>query len=491
MSWWPGSMARRLAALFAALALLVFGISALLLYGFLNDAVEHERQHAHRTKLDLVVQMMQRARAAGPVGAQWPRIRADLDELHRNDRATYFWVYCREPGQAGPSACSTSALQLQELAPARALTPMSYEQVELQHPHAPPDARLQLLSKDVPGLPAGEQIRVVVGTDGGRSRHVLDNFGWLIGLISLGGALATALLGGALVRQTLKPMRALSETARRLGPEDLSRRLVEPPPASELHALVSALNGALDRMQEAFVQLETFNANVAHELRTPLTTLIGATQVALARPRPADELREVLAGNLEDAEQLAAMVRDMLFLARADHGARAEALQALPWQDLCADTAEFFAPLLEDEGRSLSVHGAALGPVNPGLFKRGLSNLIANALQYGEAGTPIRVELSTEGPLCRLEVVNSGPALPEATLKRMFDRFYRADAARGRKGGHAGLGLAIVKAIATMHGGQVQARCEPGRVRIGWVLPGAEISSAADPGQRRAAGQNG
>lgn len=474
-----GSMARRLAALFAALALLVFGVSALLLYSFLNDAVEHERQHAHRTKLDLVVQMMQRARAAGPVGAQWPRIRADLDELHRNDRSTHFWVYCRAPGQADPSACSTSALQLQALAPTHALTPMTYAQLDLQRPHAPPDARLQLLSKDVPGLPAGEQIRVVVGTDGGRARHVLDNFGWLIGLISLGGALATALLGGALVRQTLKPVRALSETARGLGPEDLSRRLVEPPPASELHALVSAFNGALDRMQAAFVQLETFNANVAHELRTPLTTLIGATQVALARPRTADELREVLAGNLEDAEQLAAMVRDMLFLARADHGARAESLQNVAWQDLCADTAEFFATLLEDEGRHLSVHGTARGPVNPGLFKRGLSNLIANALQYGEAGTPITVELSSDGQVCRLEVVNSGAALPEATLRQMFDRFYRADAARGRKGGHAGLGLAIVKAIAAMHGGQVQSRCEPGLVRIGWALPVAAGAAAS------------
>jgi two-component system heavy metal sensor histidine kinase CusS len=148
-------------------------------------------------------------------------------------------------------------------------------------------------------------------------------------------------------------------------------------------------------------------------------------------------------------------------------------------RDVVAETAEFFEPLLEEEGRRLvldlpaDAQGAVLAHVNPGLLKRALSNLVANALQYGDPGEPIVVELAVESAAhqCRLDVVNAGPPLDEATRARMFDRFYRADAARGREGGHAGLGLAIVKAVATMHGGSVHARCAAGRVVIGLSLP--------------------
>lgn len=432
----------------------MFGLSAVVLYRHLTVELAHERQHAQRTKLELVVQMIDRVRGGGPVSAHWPAIRQELAVLHQSDRSTQFWVFCDE-GAGDAPRCS----------PAQATYPV------------------QVFSQEVRGLPAGHRVRVVLGSEEGRLPHTLQRFAWLIGTVSLCGALALALLGGALVRWALRPVRQLSEATRAIGPDQLSQRLAVPEAASELHPLVQAFNGALDRMEQAFVQLETFNANVAHELRSPLSTLIGATQVALARPRAASELQEVLAGNLEDAERLAAMVRDMLFLARADHGARAESLQRVDLRDLVAETAEFFEPLLEEEGRRLvldlpaDAQGAVQAHVNPGLLKRALSNLVANALQYGDPGEPIVVELAVEsaataaGRQCRLDVVNVGPSLDEATRARMFDRFYRADAARGREGGHAGLGLAIVKAVATMHGGSVHARCAAGRVVIGLSLP--------------------
>ncbi|MEY4752714.1 MAG: hypothetical protein RJA44_389 [Pseudomonadota bacterium] len=462
-----GSIAGRLGLLFAVLALLVFGVSAALLLRFLDRTVEHERLHAQLNKVDLVAQMLQRARQRGPLGVQWPVLRAELDELQRHDRASHFRVYCLEGGQ---QRCDQGQAELQAVEPGRA------REVDgaLLGLRPPPDqgaVRVRLISRDLPGLAEDARIRIVVGSDDSRARHALSEFvGW-IALISLAGALTTAVLGAALASWALRPVRLLSESAATLGPGHWGLRLQTPAGASELHALVTALNGALDRLQEAFEQLETFNANVAHELRTPLTALIGSAQVALARPRSADELREALAGNLEDAERLAAMVRDMLFLARADHGARAEALQPRSWRALAEETAEFFEPLLEDEGRTLVIQGEAESAVEPGLFKRALSNLIANALQYGEAGTPIEVHISREADQLCLEVRNHGPALPEATCKRMFDRFYRADPARARQGGHAGLGLAIVKAIAQMHGGTVHAASSEGRVQVGWRWP--------------------
>ncbi|MEX8496027.1 heavy metal sensor histidine kinase [Sphaerotilus sp.] len=453
---WPGSIAGRLAGLFALLSLGVFGLSAVVLYRDLKVEMAHERQHAQRTKLELVVQMIDRVRDGGPVSAHWPAIAQELEVLHHSDRSTRFWVFCEE---GSPQGCSQDWTE----------------------------SPRQVFSQELRGLPPGHRVRVVLGSEEGRMQDTLQRFAWLIGVVSLSGALALALLGGALVRWALWPVRQLSEATRTLGPDQLSQRLAVPDAASELHVLVQAFNGALDRMEQAFVQLETFNANVAHELRSPLSTLIGSTQVALARPREVDELQEVLAGNLEDAERLAAMVRDMLFLARADHGARADALQWVDLRALVAETAEFFEPLLEDEGRRLvqdvPERDAVLAHVNPGLLKRALSNLIANALQYGDPGEPIVIALAAEPAAvrqCRLDVVNAGPPLDEATRARMFDRFYRADVSRGREGGHAGLGLAIVKAVATMHGGSVHVRCHaPGRVCIGLSLPLAGTARAA------------
>ncbi|KAG0928296.1 hypothetical protein G6F31_017766 [Rhizopus arrhizus] len=88
----------------------------------------------------------------------------------------------------------------------------------------------------------------------------------------------------------------------------------------ELEDLATSFNGALARLEDAYNQLEAFNADVAHEMRTPLTNLIGQTQVALSRRRSSDDLQEVLQSNLEELDRLRAMINDMLFLARADRG---------------------------------------------------------------------------------------------------------------------------------------------------------------------------
>jgi two-component system heavy metal sensor histidine kinase CusS len=280
-----------------------------------------------------------------------------------------------------------------------------------------------------------------------------------------------ALLGWALSRWALLPVQQLSLAAHALGPTQLASRLSLPPRGSELYPLAQAFNGALDRLESAFHQLETFSADVAHELRSPLGTLIGTTEVALSRSRSADELSEVLAGNLADLERLAQLVRDMLFLARADHGERAAELKPVAMRTLAEETAEFFQPLLEQRGIGLSLHGDAQFTGNTGLLKRALSNLIANAIQYGDVGQPLRVDLAANANELTLCVVNHGPVLSSNTQQHMFDRFYRADSARSRESGHVGLGLAIVQAVARMHGDRAFVRCQEGQVFTGFSLP--------------------
>ncbi|KAG1082887.1 hypothetical protein G6F40_014959 [Rhizopus arrhizus] len=138
--------------------------------------------------------------------------------------------------------------------------------------------------------------------------------------LSLTAILLMALLGFWVTRVGLRPLNRLSAEARALRPSALSQRLSMAELPVELEDLATSFNGALARLEDAYNQLEAFNADVALEMRTPLTNLIGQTQVALSRRRSSDDLQEVLQSNLEELDRLRAMINDMLFLARADQG---------------------------------------------------------------------------------------------------------------------------------------------------------------------------
>lgn len=459
----------QLALTFALLVLVAFGLAGWAMFQRLAGEIGHERAHAQRARLEVALAMLDRVRAGGRVSDHWPHIAEELEALQRTDRATRYWVFCDEgPG----SACSPDRPALSGLARSREWQQLSFIDAGLQPLSANSGDTLWALRADLAGLPAGHRVRLVATRDDAAGRLALRRFAWEVAAISLLAAMVTAGLGWVLARRALRPVRELSASAAALGPEQLARRIDTPAPGSELHGLAMAFNAALDRIEQAFTQLETFNAHVAHELRTPLNTLIGATQVALSRPRSEADLREVLTANLEDCERLATLVRDMLFLARADHGQRADSLQHTALHQLAQDTAEFFEPLLDEHGLALTVSGQAWAAVDPGLVKRALSNLVANAVQYGQAGEPITIDVvDRPGQGCELVVGNRGPALSPHTLAHMFDRFFRGDGVRQGAGNHAGLGLAIVRAVAVMHGGSVFADCADGRVRVGMRLP--------------------
>jgi two-component system heavy metal sensor histidine kinase CusS len=238
----------------------------------------------------------------------------------------------------------------------------------------------------------------------------------------------------------------------------------------ELAEFGSSFNSALDRLDAAYTQLESFNADVAHELRTPLANLIGQTQVALARERDAGELREVLQSDLEELERLRAIVADMLFLARAERGERAARRVEVSLAREIGKTVEFFDVLLEDAGVQVEVEGDAQALVETSLFHRAVTNLLQNAIQNAPSGAHIRARVIGSGGEVEVSVSNPSEPIPPEQLPRLFDRFYRVDASRPNSDANHGLGLAIVKAIAAMHGGRVFARSEAGLTTVGFTL---------------------
>jgi two-component system, OmpR family, heavy metal sensor histidine kinase CusS len=314
----------------------------------------------------------------------------------------------------------------------------------------------------------GAELIVAIGVK--RGSQLLSGFATALILICAVWVTATVVLAAWAVRRSLASVRHLSAQAARIQPDNLALRLPAQGIDKELQEFAHTFNSTLGRVQLAYQQLESFNANVAHELRTPLATLINGTEVTLSCARSADELREVLASHLEELETLKVLVNDMLFLARADGGELALDLQDVQVSDEFKRVADYFEAVLDEAGLGLDQEGDAQVLANPGLLRRAIANLLSNAIKATPRGDRLRLECRRQDSQIVIQVRNPGIPIPAATLSRIFERFYRADDARSRRSEGHGLGLAIVRAIARMHGGHVLAESDERSTVVGFTL---------------------
>jgi two-component system, OmpR family, heavy metal sensor histidine kinase CusS len=282
------------------------------------------------------------------------------------------------------------------------------------------------------------------------------------------------------------PLRRISGTVRGITPEQLHVRLDPAAVPGELAHLVASFNSMLDQLQQSFQRLSHFSADIAHELRTPVTNLTTQAQVALSKPRPIEAYQEVLYSSLEELERMGKMISDMLFLAQSDHRLAAPEMTSV---DLAAETralfdyfdawAEHLGVRLVLEGEAPAVRGDRL------MLRRALSNLIANALHHTPRSQAVTVRLRPVEHWAEVRVENPGAEIPAPHLPRLFDRFYRIDAARQRNGVGAGLGLAIVKSIVEAHGGSVSVSSAAGltcfSVRLPLAVDGVSASMKTTP----------
>jgi two-component system heavy metal sensor histidine kinase CusS len=447
------SIAARLATMFGIIALAVFSFSGFALYQALAQTLERQQEDDLRGKLEVAERLVGEVRSV----ERWDELRNTLTTITTTDGNTRFWI-----------ACENTALSYGFPFPDR------------NHPQLGSDVKMlvvddsrypmKTLGRTLSPLPDYPEIHLVVGVGTAPTRQTLDAFAIALVAISICGIGFVSAFGYWVARFGLKPLARLSAEAQALSPKNLSQRLTLSPPVGELSQLVKSFNGALDRLESAYAQLEGFSADVAHELRTPIGNMIGLTQVALTRERSAEELKETLQSNLEELERLRAIVNDMLFLARADQGEMASGLTETSLADEVLKTIDFLEPLMEEKALSVDTTGDARAAVDKALFRRAMSNLLHNAIQYSPAGARLRVELRRQSGSVEVAVSNPGEAIPAEHLTRLFDRFYRIDSSRALSTDNHGLGLAIVKAIAKMHGGTVFARSVEGTNTIGLTL---------------------
>ncbi len=317
-------------------------------------------------------------------------------------------------------------------------------------------------------------MQLQLGIDIQEDNRLLRRLAWtLFGAVVL-GSMMISLTGALLVRRGLKPLKKLIQQTAATGPAHPGLRIDPSPYASEITPWVAQFNAVLDRAEQAYQQLESFNADVAHELRTPLANLIGMVEVELARPRSIEELRDALLSALEEARRVSAIVIDMLFLSQADRGAIARRSAPVSLAEQVRTVLDFHEATLEDVGLKVHVSGDARIGIDTGLMRRALSNLLSNASRYAAPGSTIAVVIDTQADGVWIKVANRGEPIAADMLPNLFKRFFRAERSRTDSSEHHGLGLAIVAAIARMHGGQTRATSRSGVTEISFSMAVSE-----------------
>lgn len=449
------SIALRLSGMFTLVALLVF----LLIGGALYQQVDKGLGLLPEAELDARYSVLESALNRFGTPEHWVKINAKLKLLGEEDKRIRFWVVSADPGYeyGQPDAAIRAFAQ----------GPLGMHDLQLaDHPYP-----LKVLLTELPAKDQRPPLRFMIGIDTETFHETQHNL--LIALIGLAivGVLMASALGYWVARIGLKPLIKLSHEAQRLAPPLRAGRLRLSPLPPELEQFVDSFNSTLERVEQAYSRLESFNADVAHELRSPLTNLIGQTQVALTRGRSAEHYFEVLQSNLEELERLRSIINDMLFLASADQGNKATKLTSTSLADEVATTLEYLDFILEDAQVEVQVSGDAQVQIEVAHLRRALINLLSNAVQHTGPGQVIEVRIEVEEHQVSIGVANPGSPIASEHLPRLFERFYRVDASRSNSGNNHGLGLAIVKAIALMHGGDVFVRSDRGMNTFGIYLP--------------------
>jgi two-component system heavy metal sensor histidine kinase CusS len=318
---------------------------------------------------------------------------------------------------------------------------------------------------------SGEPYAVAVALN--IQHHILfmDKFRSVLALAIALAALATAGLGWIATRWGLSPLRRVTHMVAGISAERLTERLSATGLPTELKPLATAFNAMLARLDDSFRRLSEFSSDIAHELRTPISNLMTQTQVALSSARSTNEYKEVLYSGLEEYERMAQMVGDMLYLAQADNRLLRPGQEQVDLANEIQDLFDYFEAWAEERGVSLAQTGSAAVSGDRLMLRRALSNLISNAIRHTPAGQIVRVSLAGQGDQATVSVENPGPAIPAEHLPRLFDRFYRVDPSRQRKGDGAGLGLAIVKSIVDAHGGSITVASDDQKTCFQITLP--------------------
>ena len=291
--------------------------------------------------------------------------------------------------------------------------------------------------------------------------------------------LSAAIGGYSLAKRSLAPVASMGAQAAKITASNLDQRLPVGG-GDELVGLALVVNDLLDRLERSFDQQRRFVADASHELRTPAAILRAEADITLSREHRAEAEYRASVTTMQDAAQrLSRIVEDLFLLARADSGHPVAQPEALYLEDLVLDAARAMGSVADRRAVHIELGRLVEAPFHgdPDLLGRLLLNLLDNAVKYSPEGGTVDVAMTRRNGHCEIMVTDAGPGIPPEARERVFERFFRVDAARSRGENSAtsgaGLGLAIARRIAEMHAGRLElAESRPGRTEFRLTLPG-------------------
>jgi signal transduction histidine kinase len=303
------------------------------------------------------------------------------------------------------------------------------------------------------------------------------------------GTIALALLLGYVISWSLiDPVRRMDRRLREIASGDFSHH-IEVPNRDELGALAANLNRMNDELQQVYRQLAAasehksrFLASMSHELRTPLNAVLGYTELIIdgIYGESPPQIREVLERIQHSGRHLLGLINDVLDLSKIETGQLTLVMQEYSLPDLVRAAMTAVESLAAERHLTLSADLAPelpRGRGDPRRLTQVLLNLVGNAIKFTEEGE-VRIRASAADGQFVVAVVDTGPGIPEADQRRIFEEFQQADAGGGRSKGGTGLGLAIARRIVELHGGRMGVESQTGAGATFWF----EVPVRADRG---------
>jgi two-component system sensor histidine kinase QseC len=299
------------------------------------------------------------------------------------------------------------------------------------------------------------EVQLVVAAE----REALDEK--LLRLEILTASCGILLLGATLwiiprvLRRGLEPLDRLGEDVARIDAGSLGARFPVADAPAELHKIIDRLNGLMARLEQSFERERRFSADVAHELRTPLAELRGLAECALKWPETRDHSTDC--DMLSIAHHMETMVTHMLALARGDQGLLEVHLELVELEVLVRSVWRGFAVRAEERKlRIMSQFAPMTALADPVLLRAILNIVLENAIDYAPLGGEINLAIQAEGESAIVQIANLAAELEVEDVGKLFDRFWRKEAARSG-GLHLGLGLSLARTYAAAMGWNISA----------------------------------
>jgi signal transduction histidine kinase len=304
-------------------------------------------------------------------------------------------------------------------------------------------------------LPGG--LILQVGKNSTRSQEFLSYFRSVFLKIVLPLLLLGFIGGGFLTFRAMRPVRQLIQTVRRiLETGDTSRRVPARSGRGELDELVSLFNQMLDKNDSLIQAMRESLDNVSHDLRTPMTRLRGTAELAFQKNQDSGPCREALADCMEESDRVLTMLNTLMDVAEAETGAMHLNKTEVSVPEIVHSVVDLYEIIAEERKITIRTRlpEELLIHADRNRILQVTANLLDNAIKYSRPGGSIDISTHEDGPFAVIVVADQGVGIAPEEINQIWDRLYRGDRSRSKRG--LGLGLSLVRAIVEAHGGKVR-----------------------------------